>query len=124
MPLNRDGASLAADFVLTATYADVLTVRLTPSTTSKKIRIRIGASSSNGNLYSLRLRRGNEDVFEILSIASDETPAAASEQPEPLSFFTVDAPGSAAEQTYVLQGKRDASAVSISAGTAMIVEEI
>ena len=123
--LNRDGASLAADFVLTATYADVLTVRLTPSTTSKKLEVSISFGASLvSTSYSLRLQRGGATIWEIVELETDPS-TGGNRQREPASAFTVDAPGSAAEQTYVLQGKRAAGgAQSLDSYTAMVVEEL
>ena len=141
--MNRNGERLEANWLIPedvsgAAGRDALSVTITPSSATAKIRVAIcivfdeNSLGADSAIVSSRIWRGTGSIPTItpaarvlgdidVTVNDDDTL-----QHEPIDVFTVHSPASTAEQTYNIRcTKADGGGVvSLGVGTCIIVEEL
>ncbi len=112
--------SLTTDFTLTRSFQDVLSVSLTPSSASAKVRLWLTLFWAGEVEY--RILRGADAIIPTQGARRHESATAD----EPISFPISDAPAAGTAQTYTLQAqtRSGTGTHSVSLGTTLFVEEL
>ena len=119
--VNRNGARLASDLLLTTSYVTAFSTTLTPSSSSAKVAIRVSVATNGIQIYRIRVQRGSTIVWESGSLESQEAPGVDA-QGEPVTIYALDEPASTSEQTYNVQAI--SSGDTLTAGSNIVVEEL
>ena len=116
---NTNSVTLASDFTLSSAYQNVLSVSITPTSNTKKIRVWLTLPWAGANNVIYRLLRGTTEILTPQTARPSQDESAI----DPLSFPMSDAPASATAVTYHLNARTTGSDGQVEKGATLYVEE-